>query len=55
MGNRRGVYRILVGNQSERDHLEDTGVDMRIIFGKLDVGVWTGPSWLRIGTDGKHL
>jgi hypothetical protein len=42
MGNRRGVYRILVGNQRERDHLEDTGVDMSIIFGKWDDGVWTG-------------
>jgi hypothetical protein len=55
MGNSKVVYRILVGNLRERDHLEDTGVDMSVIFGKLDVGVWTGPSWLRIGTDGKHL
>jgi hypothetical protein len=55
MGNRRGVYRNLVGNQRERDHLEDTGVDMSIIFGKWDVGVWSGSSWLRIWTDGKHL
>jgi hypothetical protein len=38
----------------ERDHLGDPGVDGRIIlrwnFRKWDVGVWTGSSWLRIGT-----
>ena len=58
-GERRGVYRVLVGNLRERDHLEDPGADGRIIlrwiFRKLDVGVWTGFSWLRIGTGGRHL
>ena len=47
------------GNLRERDHLEDPGVDRRIIlswiFMKWDVGVWTGSSWLRIGTCGGHL
>jgi len=47
------------GNQRERDHWGDPGVDGRIIlrwiFRKLDVGVWTGSSWLRIGTGGGHL
>jgi len=42
-----------------RDHLRDLGVDGRImlgwIFSKWDVGVWTGSSWLRIGTGGGHL
>jgi hypothetical protein len=37
-----------------RDHLEDPGVDGRIILGwilrKWDVGVYSGSSWLRIGT-----
>jgi hypothetical protein len=54
MGERRGIYR---GNLRERHHLEDPGVDGRIIwiFRKWDVGVWTGLSWLRIGTGGGHL
>ena len=42
-----------------RDHLEDAGVDGRIIlrwiFRKSDVEVWTGSIWLRIGTGGGHL
>jgi len=58
-GERRGVYRVLVGNLKERGHLGDPGVDGRIILRwicrKWNVGVWTGSSWLRIGTVGGHL
>ena len=47
------------GNLRERDHLEDPGIDGRIIlqliFRKCDEGVWTGSSWLRIGTGGGYL
>ena len=43
----------------EKDHFEDPGVDVSIvlrwIFRKWDFGVWTGLSWLRIGTVGGHL
>ena len=46
MGERRGVYRVLVGKSEGRNHLEDAGVDGSIIlewiFRKWDVGVWTG-------------
>ena len=56
---RRGVYRVLMGNRRERDHLRDPGVDgrtiLRWILRKWDVGVWTGSMWLRIGTGGGHL
>jgi hypothetical protein len=41
------------------DHLEDPGVDGRIIisliFRKRDVGAWTGLIWLSTGTGGGHL
>jgi hypothetical protein len=46
MGERRSVYRILVGKYEGKSHLEDPGVDGRVIlrwiFRKLDVEVWTG-------------
>jgi len=31
-GERRGVYRVLVGNLKDRDHLGNPGVDGRIIL-----------------------
>jgi len=43
----------------EKDHFEDTSVDGRIIlrriFKKEDVRVWSGSSWIRIGTGGRHI
>jgi hypothetical protein len=56
MGERRGVYRVLVGKPQGKGHFRDPGVDGRImlrwIFRKWDVGIWTGSSWHRIGTVG---
>jgi len=46
VGEMRGVHMFRLGNLTERYHLEDPGVYGRIIktwiFGKWDVGVWTG-------------
>ena len=47
------------GNQRVTAHLEDPGIDGRIIlrwiFRNKNVRVWTGWIWLRIGTGGGHL
>jgi hypothetical protein len=47
------------GNLRVRLHMADPSIDGRIIlrwiFRRWDVGVWTGLSWLRIGTGGGHL
>jgi hypothetical protein len=51
--------RVLVWKLEEKRPLGNPVVDGRIIlrwiFRKWNVGVWTGSSWLRIGTVGGHL
>jgi len=51
MGERRGVYRVLVGNLRGRDHLEDRGIDgkiiLRWIFRKWDGGM----DWIDLAQD----
>jgi len=58
-GEERRIQGFGVGNRRERKYLGDPGVDGRIIlrwiFWKWDGEVWTGSSWLRIGTGGGHL
>jgi len=60
MGESRGVCILGWGGEvRERDHLEDQGIDGRIILRgtcrKWDVRAWTGSMWLRIGRGGGHL
>jgi hypothetical protein len=59
MGEGRDIYRILVGRPKGRSHLEDPGVDERIILNCIlknwDGWTWTGLIWLRIGTGGGLL
>jgi hypothetical protein len=59
MGERRGVYRVLVGKPEgkrplgrPRSRCENI---LRLIFRTYGVRVWTGLSWLRIGTGGGNL
>ena len=59
MGGRTGYTGFWWVNLKEIGHLGDEGVDVSIIlrwiFRKWDVGLWTGSSWLRIGTGGGDL
>jgi hypothetical protein len=59
MGEGRNLYRVLVGKPEGKNHLEDQGVDRRMgskwILRRLVGGVWSGYTWLRIGTVGGLL
>jgi hypothetical protein len=59
VGDRKGTYGVLVGYIREIDHLEDLGVDRRIISEwVIEKGVWeawTVLLWLRLGTGGGSL
>jgi hypothetical protein len=48
LGERRVLYRVLVGKPEERDRLEEPGIDGKIILRRIlrkwDVGIWTGSS-----------
>jgi len=56
-GDRRGVCRVLVGKPEGKRPLgiprhrweDNTKMDLQ-----EGVGIWTGSSWLRIGTGGRH-
>jgi hypothetical protein len=52
MGN---AYSILVGKPEGRDHMEDQGIDGRIIFEWIFGKLWTGFFWIRTGTSSELL
>jgi hypothetical protein len=58
MGREEVHTRFWLGYLKEHDHLEDSGVNGRIIltrnFKKLNE-TWTGLIWLRIGPEGEFL
>ena len=59
MGERRGVYRVLVGKRERKRALgrpRSRWYD-KIMMDLQEVGwgVWTGSIWLRTGTGGVHL
>jgi len=59
MGERKGLYMVLVGKPKGKRSLgrptRRWENNIKMVFRKWDVGVWTGSSWLRIGTGGGHL
>jgi hypothetical protein len=59
MGEGRNVYKVLVGKPEGKYHLEDQGVGGRMgsrwTLGRSVEGVWSGFTWLRIGTVGALL
>ena len=59
IGEGRGADRILVGKPKGRSSLGRPGHrwrdNMKMDLQEMGCGVWTGSSWLSIGTGGEHL
>ena len=59
MGEDRGVHRVLVGKPEGKRALgrprRKWEYNIKMDLQKLEGIMWTGWSWLRIGTDGGHL
>jgi hypothetical protein len=59
MGEKKIVYRCLVGKPEGKRPLENPGVDGRIVlrwkFRKWDEGPLTASIWVRLGTGSGHL
>ena len=60
---KRGAYRVLVGNPEEKGELGrrrcvcvcEGNIKMDLLLVELGEGAWTRLNWLRIGTGGRHL
>jgi hypothetical protein len=52
MGERRGVYRALVGKSEGKRHLGDPGVDGRIILRWISRKWDGGMDWIELAQDG---
>jgi len=59
MGERRAVYRVLVGKPEGRRTLgrprRRREEDIKLDLHEMEWGAWAGWSWLRIGTGGRQL
>ena len=59
MEERGGVYRVLLGKAEGKRQLEKPRRrwedNIKVDLQEVGCGVWTGSSWLRIGTGGGHL
>ena len=59
MGERRGVYRILVGKPEGKSLLVRVSCrredNIKMNLQEVGCGAWTGSIWLRIATGGGHL
>ena len=59
MGERRGAYRVLVGKPEGKRSLgrprSRREYNIKLDLQEVGCGLWTGSSWLRIGTGGGHL
>jgi hypothetical protein len=58
-GERRGVYRVLVGKPEGKRSLgrpwHRLGDNLKVDLKEWHVGIWTGSIWLRIGTGSGQL
>jgi hypothetical protein len=59
MGERRSVFRVLVGKPEEKSPMERPRCrweyNIKMDLQEVGCGVWTELGWLRIGTGGGHL
>jgi len=59
MGDRRDIYRVLVrkpeGKRPLGRHRLRWEDNIKMDLQEVEYGVWTGWSWLRIGTGGRHF